>query len=141
MLDHVGITVSLSQFEEVTAWYVAALAPLGYSKQKEFHNHGVGFGPSRLNVTFWILAKEGSGVATTHVAFRCSDRETVEKFHVEASKAGGKDNGKPGWSHQHHPKYYAAFVLDPVGYVWRSRSCGKLTEGRNNVEVVDHGIP
>jgi hypothetical protein len=115
MLDHIGITVPLSRFEEVTAWYAVAVAPLGYSKQKEFHNHGVGFGPDRLNITFWILAKEGAGFATTHVAFRCSDRGTVEKFHEEAIKAGGKDHGKPGWRHQHHPKYYAAFVLDPVG--------------------------
>jgi hypothetical protein len=117
MLDHIGITVPSSRFEEVTAWYEAALAPLGYGKQKEFHGHGVGFGPDRLTITFWISAKEGAGVAAAHIAFRCSERETVEKFHEESIKAGGRDNGKPGWRHQHHPKYYAAFVLDPVGYV------------------------
>ncbi|KAF1935208.1 glyoxalase family protein [Clathrospora elynae] len=126
MLDHIGITVPLSRFEEVVVWYLAALTPLGYSKQQEFPGHGVGFGPDRFNITFWIGAKEGENVAATHIAFRCSDRETMEKFYAEAVKAGGKDNGKPGWRHQFHPKYYAGLVLDLVG---------------NNVEVVDHGVP
>ncbi|RYO31557.1 hypothetical protein AA0111_g4806 [Alternaria arborescens] len=115
MLDHIGITVPTSRFEEVTAWYLTALAPLGYSKHKEFHNHSVGLGPDRSNIVFFITAKEDAEVAATHVAFRCTDRKTVERFHEEAVKAGGKDNGKPGWRHQYHAKYYAAFVMDPVG--------------------------
>ncbi|KAF7679458.1 hypothetical protein GT037_003206 [Alternaria burnsii] len=115
MLDHIGITVPTSRFEEVTAWYLTALAPLGYSKHKEFHNRSVGLGPDRSNIVFFITAKEDTEAAATHVAFRCTDRKTVEKFHEEAVKAGGKDNGKPGWRHQYHAKYYAAFVMDPVG--------------------------
>lgn len=115
MLDHINISVPTTRFEEVTAWYLAALAPLGYAKQKDFHGHGVGLGPDRLNIVFYISAKDGAGAAATHVAFRCTDRETVEKFHEAALGAGGRDNGKPGWRHQYHPKYYAAFALDPVG--------------------------
>jgi hypothetical protein len=115
MLDHIGITVPTSRFEEVTAWYLAALAPLGYSKQKDFREHGIGLGPDRSNIVFFILAKGDADVAATHIAFRCADRGTVELFHEEAVKAGGKDNGRPGWRHQYHAKYYAAFVTDPVG--------------------------
>ena len=58
MLDHIGITVPTSRFEEVTAWYLTALAPLGYSKHKEFHNRSVGLGPDRSNIVFFITAKE-----------------------------------------------------------------------------------
>jgi len=126
MLDHIGITVPVSRYEEVITWYLAALAPLGYSKQKDFHGQGAGLGPDRSNIVFYIGAKDGAEVAATHIAFRCTDRKTVDMFHEEAVKAGGKDNGKPGWRHLYHPKYYAAFAVDPVG---------------NNVEVVDHGVP
>ena len=40
----------------------------------------------------------------------------VEEFYREALKAGGKDNGAPGYRPQYHPGYYAAFITDPDGY-------------------------
>lgn len=30
-------------------------------------------------------------------------------------KAGGRDNGEPGYRRHYAPGYYAAFVLDPDG--------------------------
>lgn len=115
MLDHVGISVPPSRLEEVANWYIAALAPLGYTKIKEFPGYAVGLGNDKFSVPFWIGAKEGDQGGTTHIAFRATDRATVESFYEEAVKAGGKCNGKPGWRHQYHPKYYAGFVFDPVG--------------------------
>lgn len=53
------------------------------------------------------------------------DHASVDAFHAAAIEAGGKDNGLPGLREFYHPKYYAAFVLDPAG---------------NNIEVVDHGV-
>jgi hypothetical protein len=114
MLDHVGISVPADRLEEVTNWYLAALAPLGYTKLKEFPS-AVGLGPKKHTVPFWIGVKAEEKVATTHIAFRCEDRSTVDRFHEEGLKAGGKCNGSPGWRHQYHPKYYAAFVYDPIG--------------------------
>lgn len=58
-----------------------------------------------------------------HVAFQAKDRETVERFHSQAVRAGGRCNGKPG-ERPYHPGYYAAFVIDPDG---------------NNIEAVFHG--
>jgi hypothetical protein len=145
MLDHVGITVPSDRLEEVTNWYLTALAPLGYTKLKEFPGFAIGIGPEKYSVPFWISGKKIEGqMAVTHIAFRCSNRATVDTFHEEGLKAGGKCNGSPGLRHQYHPKYYAAFLYDPVGYVherfkipcsWRLNIC------RNNVEVVDHGAP
>ncbi|KAL6704061.1 hypothetical protein ACN47E_008825 [Coniothyrium glycines] len=123
-IDHIGITVPSARFDEVVNWYLSALSPLGFVQQKEFPGHAVGLGPDRLTIPFWIGSKGDAQIAATHIAFRAPDRATVEKFYDAALKAGGKDNGKPGWRHQYHAKYYAGFVLDPVG---------------NNVEVVDHG--
>jgi hypothetical protein len=143
MLDHVGISVPADRLEEVTNWYLTALAPLGYTKLKEFPGFAVGLGPEKYSVPFWIGAKAESPVSATHIAFRCSDRVTVDRFHEEGVKAGGKCNGQPGLRHQYHPKYYAAFVFDPVGYALGqcTSSRQELTASRNNVEVVDHGAP
>jgi catechol 2,3-dioxygenase-like lactoylglutathione lyase family enzyme len=68
-------------------------------------------------------AASGQPTGRAHLAFQARDRATVERFHSEAVKAGGKDNGGPG-ERRYHPGYYAAFVMDPDG---------------NNVEAVFHG--
>jgi hypothetical protein len=115
MLDHIEIFVPKSRFQEVVAWYLAALAPLGYSKFKEIDGIAVGLGQEKYSVPFWIGASEEETGRGIHLALRCSDRATVDKFHEEGVKAGGKSNGAPGLRHQYHAKYYAAFVLDPVG--------------------------
>lgn len=117
MLDHVVISVPKDRFEEVVDWYLAALAPIGYKKFKDFPGVAVGLGPEKNVTPFWIgaSAKEQE-IAATHVAFK-GDRAAVDQFHNEGIKAGGKCNGKPGLRHQYHAKYYAAFVYDPVGYV------------------------
>jgi hypothetical protein len=144
MLDHVCISVPKARLEEVTNWYLAALAPLGYTKHKDFPGYAVGLGPGRYSVKFWIGAKDDDQMAAgTHIAFRCSDRATVDTFHDEGIKAGGKCNGTPGFRHMYHAKYYAAFVYDPVGQVDLSLvvSYRRLTVHRNNIEVVDHGEP
>ena len=49
-------------------------------------------------------------------AERQPDHDTVHAFYEAATKAGGKPNGEPGDRAQYGANYYAAFVLDPVGY-------------------------
>jgi catechol 2,3-dioxygenase-like lactoylglutathione lyase family enzyme len=119
-IDHVSLLVPPSKFESIVAWYVATLAPLGYSKQHEYNGQAVGLGPAKDQAKFWIGAKgkEDSNGAGVHIAFRANDNETVDKFHEEGIKAGGQDNGKPGLR-MYHPNYYGAFVLDPLGYVFQ----------------------
>jgi predicted lactoylglutathione lyase len=58
-----------------------------------------------------------------HIAFSSPSRAAVQKFHVAAMEAGGRDNGKPGLRENYAPTYYAAFVYDPDG---------------NNIEAVCH---
>lgn len=69
----------------------------------------------------WI--DEGEPHAHCHLAFQTADRATVEKVHVAALAAGGRDNGAPG-ERPYHPGYYAGFFYDPDG---------------NNLEAVNHG--
>jgi hypothetical protein len=114
-IDHVALFVSPSQFDSIVTWYLTALAPLGYSKQIDFLK-AVGLGPSKPEARFWIFASETAPEKSgLHLAFRAESHAAVNKFHEEALKAGGKDNGEPGLRASYHPNYYAAFALDPLG--------------------------
>jgi catechol 2,3-dioxygenase-like lactoylglutathione lyase family enzyme len=57
-------------------------------------------------------ATPGNGV---HIAFAVPDRATVDAFHREALRLGGRDAGAPGLRPEYSPDYYGAFVLDPDG--------------------------
>jgi catechol 2,3-dioxygenase-like lactoylglutathione lyase family enzyme len=57
-------------------------------------------------------ATAGNGV---HIAFDAPDQETVDRFHSEALRLGGRDAGAPGLRPEYSPTYYGAFVLDPDG--------------------------
>jgi catechol 2,3-dioxygenase-like lactoylglutathione lyase family enzyme len=111
MIDHVGLQVS--DAARSRAFYVAALAPLGYALLMEWQDHaGFGIAPKP---DFWI----GQGPANAppvHVAFRAQTRAQVDAFHRAAIAAGGRDNGAPGLRPHYHPHYYGAFVLDPDGH-------------------------
>ena len=114
IIDHFGFSVSPSQFDAIIKFYEVALAPLGISKQKEIPGKAIGFGASPESAPFWIASKEDSNAGGLHIAFKAADHAQVDKFHYEALKAGGKDNGTPG-PRPYHANYYAAFIFDPVG--------------------------
>jgi catechol 2,3-dioxygenase-like lactoylglutathione lyase family enzyme len=114
VIDHVGL--GDSEYEGSKAFYLKALAPLGYGLVMEVTEVGpyAGFGAGG-KPDFWIGA--GKGVtAGAHVAFAAPDRAAVRAFHQAALAAGGRDNGPPGLRPEYHPTYYGAFVLDPDGH-------------------------
>jgi len=111
MLDHIGIEVS--DLERSKAFYLAALAPLGYALAYEFEG-GAGFSSGEGIPDFWLHAGEAQG--GTHVAFRSPERSAVDAFHAAGLAAGGSDNGPPGLRPHYGPTYYAAYVHDPDGH-------------------------
>ncbi|MCA9623709.1 MAG: VOC family protein [Myxococcales bacterium] len=130
MIDHYSLIVR--DYGVSKAFYLAALAPLGYglvmqlSKAEVPHlpydeicGLGVGGKPD-----LWLRPALEDPVSPTHIAFRAESREAVDAFYRAALEAGGRDNGAPGLRPQYHPNYYGAFVLDPDGY---------------NIEAVHHG--
>jgi len=115
MLDHIGLAVR--DLAKSRAFYEAALAPLGITvlqviDQNEAGGTAVMMGDSEPFFVFADNEQPGEG---THVAFRASSREQVDRFYEAAMAAGGKDNGAPGIRAQYHANYYAAFVHDPDG--------------------------
>lgn len=119
ILDHVTLVVS--DYAASKAFYEEALAPLGIKCLMEF-GQAAGFGKGKPD--FWI----GTGptsfqtpehlrmITPTHIAFAAANRDEVHAFYAAAIAAGGKDYGAPGVRAHYHPKYYAAFVLDPDGH-------------------------
>ncbi len=103
---------NVTDFQRSRNFYLAALAPLGIGVVSEGENWAMLGEPGRGRL--WI-GSVGRVPGPVHFAFEAETREQVERFHREALKAGGGDNGPPGLR-QYGPYYYAAFVLDPDGH-------------------------
>ena len=118
MIDHIGICAS--DFEKSKAFYVKALAAIGYTLLMEFpasvtgHTDVAGFGEAP-KPDFWV-SRGAPNNPQHHVAFRVNSRAMVDAFYHAAIAAGGRDNGPPGIRPHYHENYYGAFVLDPDGY-------------------------
>jgi catechol 2,3-dioxygenase-like lactoylglutathione lyase family enzyme len=118
MIDHIGFPVS--DYERSRAFYLDALAPLGYglimevSQEQNGSTLAAGFGADG-KPDFWI-GGEGALNKPVHVAILAKDRATVDAFYKAALAAGGRDNGAPGIRPHYHPSYYGAFVFDPDGH-------------------------
>jgi catechol 2,3-dioxygenase-like lactoylglutathione lyase family enzyme len=98
MIDHIGFPVS--DYERAKAFYIKALAPLGYdlimevTQEQTGHDPAAGFGAGG-KPDFWI-GGEGGLNKPLHVAILARDRATVDGFYKTAMAAGGRDNGAPG---------------------------------------------
>jgi catechol 2,3-dioxygenase-like lactoylglutathione lyase family enzyme len=117
MLDHTGFPVS--DYARSKAFYLQALAPLGYAlvmevQQDENDRPAAGFGAGG-KPDLWIGGESGLQ-RPIHIAIAAPNRAAVDAFHRAALAAGGKDNGAPGLRPHYHPNYYAAFVRDPDGH-------------------------
>ena len=120
MIDH--LTLRVKSYADSKAFYISALAPLGYEVVMEYQGF-CGLGVDK-KPDLWIAQSESAELGPArHIAFRARSRAEVDAFHAAAIAAGAKDNGKPGPRAQYHPHYYGAFVLDPDG---------------NNIEAVIH---
>lgn len=108
MIDHIGLHVR--DLELSRRFYLAVLAPLGHVQDES----GTGFGPEG-SPALWLHETKGKESSRTHVAFRASTREAVERFYRAGLESGGRDNGKPGLRTDYGPTYFAAFLIDPDG--------------------------
>lgn len=114
LIDHVHLVVN--DLAASKRFYRAVLQSLG----RDLTGEGDGY---FFADELFVSEAEHGAVSRVHIALQAPDRPTVQRFHMAALAAGGRNNGAPGERH-YHPGYYAAFVLDPDG---------------NNIEAVDHG--
>lgn len=114
LIDHVHLVVN--DLAASKRFYRAVLQSLG----RDLTGEGDGY---FFADELFVSEAEHGAVSRVHIALQAPDRPTVQRFHMAALAADGRNNGAPGERH-YHPGYYAAFVLDPDG---------------NNIEAVDHG--
>lgn len=119
LIDHIQLVVN--NFEISKAFYTAVLAALKIPVVTTDDDY---IWADELVISS-VKSPGASGEPTGrhHLAFQATDREMVDAFYHAALIHGGRDNGAPG-ERTYHPRYYAAFVLDPDG---------------NNIEAVYHG--
>jgi catechol 2,3-dioxygenase-like lactoylglutathione lyase family enzyme len=117
MLHHVSVGVR--DVERAAKFYDPVLKALGYKRVMEFLPYAIAYGEDRNRPQFWIgmphnqqPASVGNG---THVGFSAKSKQAVNKFHAEALKAGGSNNGEPGPRPDYGPSYYGAFIYDLDG--------------------------
>jgi catechol 2,3-dioxygenase-like lactoylglutathione lyase family enzyme len=115
VLHHLSLAVS--NLARSSAFYDAALAPLGYVRVWS-DKDAIGYSSPGSDDKFAIKLRSvvivpGDGF---HVAFAAPSREAVVGFYQAALAHGGKDNGAPEVHSEYSPHYYAAFVFDPDGY-------------------------
>jgi len=116
MLGHLSFGVA--DLPRAIRFYDAALAPLGYVRVwtiEDQAGYGLPGGGDKLALKLQAapVVPPGPGF---HLAFDAPSREAVDRFHAEALRAGGADEGTPGPRPHYGATYYAAFVRDPDGH-------------------------
>jgi catechol 2,3-dioxygenase-like lactoylglutathione lyase family enzyme len=118
IINHIELPVG--DVETSRRFYEAALKPLGLSLVVSIDPARIANGRARHGFgrdgypSLWFHEDTGSHLPV-HVAFTAGDRKAVDAFHETARAHGGSDNGAPGIRERYHPRYYAAYVLDPDG--------------------------
>jgi catechol 2,3-dioxygenase-like lactoylglutathione lyase family enzyme len=111
VLDHVSF--QCTDIAASAAFYDAVLAPLGLRRVKDFQVV-IGYGDKYPD--FWIGGHStGEGFRESHIAFRATDRATVDAFFTAAVAAGAEVLHEPALHPEYHENYYGAFVRDPDG--------------------------
>ena len=105
LIDHIGIYVS--DFEKSKKFYCAILDALDKSA-------GFGCDGSCFYFDELYVAEGDNPITNIHIAFQAESIEHVHAFYQAGLKAGGRDNGEPGYR-EYHAAYYAAFLFDPDG--------------------------
>jgi catechol 2,3-dioxygenase-like lactoylglutathione lyase family enzyme len=117
MLHHVSVGVR--DVERAGKFYDPVLRALGYKRVVEYLPYAIGYGESGDRPVFWIGLPHDQNAATVgngaHVWFSAGTKQRVNKFHTEALKAGGSNNGEPGPRPDYGPSYYGAFIYDLDG--------------------------
>ena len=108
MIAHTSVTVS--NYEKAKEFYQILLGTLGYTIGMDIAEYkACGFSRDGKQ-DFWIAEHQTTG--GIHVAFLAKSKNEVAAFHEAGLRAGGVDNGGPGYRTEYTPNYYAAFVHD-----------------------------
>ncbi|MEQ8813690.1 MAG: VOC family protein [Thalassobaculum sp.] len=117
------ITIGANDVAASGRFYAAVLTPLGYEKTES--PEGIAFTapavPGRDGGSATVYVKKpydgkpaavGNGSMT---AFRAGTHEMVRSVHAAGLRAGGSDEGAPGFRAEYSAHFYVGYLRDPVG--------------------------
>jgi len=117
------VTVGANDLASSERFYTAVLLPLGYEK-KEAKN-GVAFerprradkldGLGAVYVTKPYDGREATAGNGSMTAFRTETHALVRTIHAAGVKAGGSDEGAPGFRAEYSAHFYVGYLRDPLG--------------------------
>lgn len=122
MIDHLGLGVP--DLAAAKAYYDELMPLLGYEpflvRDRQFSYRRAESKPG--TTVFFYEADEGGDYShrrtgLQHVAFKLHSREEVDSAHHLAVRLGSKTVRPPNIYAQYHDNYYAAFWLDPHGFL------------------------
>jgi catechol 2,3-dioxygenase-like lactoylglutathione lyase family enzyme len=117
------VTVGTNDMSRAKRFYSAFLPALGY---------GVSEGPEGLSYVlpasagqppagpdFYVKPPFNKEAATigngSMVAFEAATQAQVRELHAAAIKAGGRDEGQPGFRESYGPRFFVGYLRDPDG--------------------------
>ena len=117
------VTVGADDMGAAKRFYCAFLPALGYGLTEG--PEGLSFalpvppGQAPVYPDFYVKppfdggrARPGNG---TMVAFEARDQAQVRTLHAAALKAGGQDEGQPGFRPAYGPRFFVGYLRDPQG--------------------------
>lgn len=117
------VTVGADDIESAKGFYSAFLPALGYELEEgpEGLSYALPVPPGQSPVLpdFYVKptfdgrpASAGNGAM---VAFEARNQKQVRDLHAAALRAGGTDEGQPGFRASYGPHFYVAYLRDPQG--------------------------
>lgn len=133
------VTVGADDIARAKRFYQAFLPALGYgfSAGTEGLSYALPVAPGQRAMLpdFYVKPTFDGRPATagngTMVAFEASGQEQVRALHAAALKAGGSDEGAPGFRAAYGADFYVGYLRDPQGNKIALFSCKPQEPGRD----------
>ena len=109
------VCIGTNDLSATTAFYDAALAPLGVKQVGDFGPTCIAYGKEKFEL---LVLSPRDGQPATHanggtIGFVAPDAEAVDAFHAAGVANGGTDEGAPG--ERFDGGAHAAYLRDPTG--------------------------
>ena len=117
------VTVGADDIAQAKQFYSAFLPALGYEQTEGPEGlsyalpvqPGLSFVPPDFYVKPTFDGRPASAGNGAMVAFEARNQQQVRDLHLAALKAGGLDEGQPGFRDAYGPHFYVGYVRDPQG--------------------------